>query len=448
MAIAMARTLPVDDQQDRQLLDCRTPEDFEACGIDVHDTGDVDRAISALERLFKMWEDMLNIDPLARNGGLQHSTNLKARLLLLSDRTEEAINSLLKFAPSYAILLEDSAEFAEEDWAIVDDWSRLMDTSVAAITAPAERACTCGGAVKLCIGCNVVHRREHALSNVEAPARMLMERFSEVVDASYAHQWQGGGGPRAKVCDHDEISLFGGLSRMYLKPSLASKLLGWGDQLVSNYFMELAEICTNLLHLWAGSTLLAAYLKVWKGQWKDAVLICLEVSERNRTIAGEVAKSHATQFLESMALFNLGYVQIAQKGVSSFLGEVTGESESPATRRMSAALHDILGVVSGSVSASPPRCGEMCFSCGFKGVGAQKMFSCSKCGQARYCTSACQHDDWKFHKKLCSSYRYLDIPLDNDANNHDRLFSKMDLVEEFEDHDGGDDRMQPESWLA
>mmetsp|Transcript_69489 Transcript_69489/g.195990 ORF Transcript_69489/g.195990 Transcript_69489/m.195990 type:complete len:442 (-) Transcript_69489:181-1506(-) len=441
----MARTLPVEDQRDRQLLDCRTLEDFEACGIDVHDTGDVDRAISAIERLFKMWEDMLNIDHLARNGGLQHSTNLKARLLLLSDRAEEAINSLLKFAPSYA-MPEGSAELAEEDRAIVDDWSRLMDTSVAALAGPAGRARAWGGAAELRIGCDVVRRREHALSNVEAPARMLMERFSEVVDASYAHQWQSGSKPCAKVCDHDEIPLFGGLSRMYLKPSLASKLLRWGDQLVSNYFMELAEMCTNLLHLWAGSTLLAAYLKVWKGQWKDAVLICLEVSERSRTIAGEVAKSHATQFLESMALFNLGYVQIAQKGVSGFLGEVAGEAESPATRRMSAALRDILGVVSGSVSASPPRCGEMCFSCGFK--GARNMFSCSKCGQARYCTSACQHDDWKFHKKLCSSYKYLDVPLDNDANNHDRLFSKMDLVEEFEDHGGGDDCMRPGSWPA
>ncbi|KAF8595883.1 hypothetical protein BDV93DRAFT_394756, partial [Ceratobasidium sp. AG-I] len=51
--------------------------------------------------------------------------------------------------------------------------------------------------------------------------------------------------------------------------------------------------------------------------------------------------------------------------------------------------------VAGAVKSLP------CWSCG--GPGKPTLSACSKCKKARYCSTECQHRDWKTHKASCKA---------------------------------------------
>ncbi|KAF8597029.1 hypothetical protein BDV93DRAFT_569974 [Ceratobasidium sp. AG-I] len=58
--------------------------------------------------------------------------------------------------------------------------------------------------------------------------------------------------------------------------------------------------------------------------------------------------------------------------------------------------------VAGAVKSLPVKTpSEACWSCG--GPGKPTLSACSKCKKARYCSTECQHRDWKTHKASCKA---------------------------------------------
>lgn len=48
---------------------------------------------------------------------------------------------------------------------------------------------------------------------------------------------------------------------------------------------------------------------------------------------------------------------------------------------------------------------DACNVCGVKG----KLFRCSKCRQARYCSREHQVSDWKTHKRVCGNAKQMEV---------------------------------------
>ncbi|KAJ6134437.1 Zinc finger MYND-type [Penicillium sp. IBT 18751x] len=46
--------------------------------------------------------------------------------------------------------------------------------------------------------------------------------------------------------------------------------------------------------------------------------------------------------------------------------------------------------------------GKWCGGCGFTPSLDTELLRCARCKQARYCTKACQKEDWKLHKNRCT----------------------------------------------
>lgn len=46
--------------------------------------------------------------------------------------------------------------------------------------------------------------------------------------------------------------------------------------------------------------------------------------------------------------------------------------------------------------------GKWCGGCGFTPSLDTELLRCARCKQARYCTKACQKEDWKIHKTRCT----------------------------------------------
>lgn len=54
-----------------------------------------------------------------------------------------------------------------------------------------------------------------------------------------------------------------------------------------------------------------------------------------------------------------------------------------------------------NTSLSGKELSDACWLCG--GPGKPELQACSRCKKARYCSSECQHRDWKSHKTACKS---------------------------------------------
>ena len=67
-------------------------------------------------------------------------------------------------------------------------------------------------------------------------------------------------------------------------------------------------------------------------------------------------------------------------------------------------MDSMMGILSGFM-AGPQECRKQrCMNCdieeGNLGPG-KKLLRCSKCGNAVYCGTACQREDWVTHKNVC-----------------------------------------------
>ena len=353
----------------------------------------------------------------------------KAEFLLKGGFPEDAVNSLMKNFPLWSLVPGHDPCPGQIEYRAM--WTKLMDHCIDSIISSSANKCAfCGAsATRRCTGCFSVfycnqahlkaHRKEHRSACKLTPEGKFNKLFHSVMSALYKYgsRWHSTLSWDAREHRREyelrymaenglasdmfaTVTLFGGVSILLLqKQTIWPRMIYWADKLLSAGYTDLAESFLHLYDRTMEPTLLTTYIAAIRSDWRDTVCGCVAYRTRYQLARSQTdcptERSIMCDFLESVALFNLGYVGYAQIGIADF------EKHCPVPEIKVHAQELMILVYDGDV-VWPMKNDKICFYCG---MCFERLRKCEACNLAVYCSKLCQESDWKFHKRLCKAER-------------------------------------------